>query len=146
MLIMRTEMYFIICQTCYSIDHMVINFSIFQLRIMARTSLFDEMIMMSALYQTNKLTETTYSARVDMLLYSVTFSCFWANHSVLFLLNAPCIARKVTDTNFIVFHWYKWFWSLKSYSTHIVKTYISCTYRTTKMFCICFSVCLKITT
>jgi hypothetical protein len=32
-----------------------------------------------------------------------TLTWFWANQSLLFLLNAACIAEKPTNANFIVF-------------------------------------------
>jgi hypothetical protein len=59
------------------------------------------MIMRSALYYTNTLSSIfivlahwNNSPRVDMSPHSDTLSRFRANQSLLFLLNAVCIAEK----------------------------------------------------
>ena len=63
--------------------------------------IFNEMMIRSALYQTNTLSwifivlaHWINSLRVDMLFHSGTLSLFRANQSLLFLLNAACLAEK----------------------------------------------------
>ena len=63
--------------------------------------IFYEMILRSALYQTNMLSwifivqaHRSNSPRIDMLPQLATLSRFWANQSLLFLLNAECLAEK----------------------------------------------------
>jgi hypothetical protein len=64
-------------------------------------SIFNEMMMRSALFSTNMLSwifivlaRRNNSPRVDMSLHSVTLFWFRANQSLVFLLNAACLARK----------------------------------------------------
>ena len=66
------------------------------------------MMMRSALYQTSTLSwivivldHSNNSLRIDKQPHSDTLSCFRANQSLLFLLNAACLAEK-QNTNFIV--------------------------------------------
>jgi len=63
--------------------------------------IFNEMIMMSALFWTSTLSwifivlaHWDNSPRVDMSLHSDTLSHFLANQSLLFLLNTACLAEK----------------------------------------------------
>ena len=58
-------------------------------------------MMKSALFQTNTLSwifivlaHWNNSPRVDMSLHSDTLFWFWANQSLLFLLNAACLVEK----------------------------------------------------
>jgi hypothetical protein len=67
--------------------------------IMAGT--FDLMLMMSALYFTNKLSwilivlvHWNNSPQVDMLLHLDTLAWFRANHTLLLLLNAACLEKE----------------------------------------------------
>jgi hypothetical protein len=64
-------------------------------------SIFNEMMMRSALFSTNMLSwifivlaRRNNSPRVDMSLHSDTLFWFRANQSLVFLLNAACLARK----------------------------------------------------
>jgi hypothetical protein len=63
--------------------------------------IFNEMMTRSALYYTNTLSwifivldNWNNSPRIDMSLHSDTLSRFRANQSLLFLLNAVCLAEK----------------------------------------------------
>jgi hypothetical protein len=63
--------------------------------------IFNEMMMRSGLYLTNTLSwifivlaHWNNSPQVDMLPHADTLSWFQANQSLLFLLNAECLAEK----------------------------------------------------
>ena len=64
------------------------NSAIFQLYHGKNKLIFNEMMMKSVLYYTNN------SLRVDMSLHSDTLFWFQANQSLLFILNAACLAEK----------------------------------------------------
>ena len=78
---------------------------------MSRTNyLFNEMMMRSALFLTNTLSwifivlaHWNNSTRVDMSLHSDTVSWFRANRSLLFFLNAACLAERSNKYQFLVF-------------------------------------------
>ena len=73
--------------------------------------IFNEMMMIrSALFLTNMLSwifivlaHWNNSLWIDMWLHLDTLFWFRANQSLLFLLNAACLAEKQQNTNFIVF-------------------------------------------
>ena len=75
--------------------------AIFQLYHGENKLIFNEMMRRSALYYTNMLSWTfivlahwNNSPWIDMLPHSSTLSSFWANQSLLYLLNAACLAEK----------------------------------------------------
>ena len=77
------------------------NSAIFQLFHGENKLIFNEMMMRSALYSTNALSwifivlsHWNNSPRVDMSLHSDRLFWFRANRSLLFLLNAACLAEK----------------------------------------------------
>jgi hypothetical protein len=77
------------------------NSAIFQLYYGENKLLFNEMMMSSALFYTNTLSWSfivvghwNNSPRVDMSLHSDTLSWIRANQSLLFFLNAACLAEK----------------------------------------------------
>jgi hypothetical protein len=77
------------------------NSTIFQLYYCKNMLIFNEMMMMSALYETNTLScifivlaHWNNSPRVDMSLHSDTLSWFQANQSLFFLLNAAGLEEK----------------------------------------------------
>ena len=77
------------------------NSTIFQLYHGENNLIFNEMMMMSALYWANTLSwniivlaHWNNSPWEDMSLHSDTLFWFWANQSLLFLLNAACLAEK----------------------------------------------------
>jgi hypothetical protein len=77
------------------------NSAIFQLYYGENKLLFNEMMMSSALFYNNTLSWSLIvlghwnnSPRVDMSLHSDTLSWIRANQSLLFLLNAVCLAEK----------------------------------------------------
>ena len=72
--------------------------------------LVNEMIMMSALYYTNKLSliyivlaHCNNSPQLDKSLHAGTLSRFRANQSLLLLLSAACLPEKQQIPSFIVF-------------------------------------------
>jgi hypothetical protein len=77
------------------------NSAIFQLYHGENKLIFNEMMIRSALFQTNKLSwicialaHWNNSLRIDMSPYSDTLFWFWANQSLLLLLNAKWSAEK----------------------------------------------------
>ena len=77
------------------------NSVIFQLYYGENKLIFNEMMMTPALYQINMLSwifivlaHWNNSPRVDMSLHSDTLFWFRANQSLIFLLNAACLAEK----------------------------------------------------
>jgi hypothetical protein len=77
------------------------NSAIFQLYHSENKLIFNEMMMSSALYYANTLSwivivlgHWNNSPRVDMSLHPDSLFWFRANPSLLFLLNAVCIAEK----------------------------------------------------
>ena len=75
--------------------------AIFQLYYGENKLIVNEMMIRSALYQTNRLSlifivlaHWNNSPRVDISIHSYTLFWFWANQSLLFLLNAVCLADK----------------------------------------------------
>jgi len=77
------------------------NSAIFQLYHGENKLIFNEMMMMFALFSSNKLSwnfivlvHWNNSLRVDMSLHSNTLSWFLANQSLLFLFNDACLAEK----------------------------------------------------
>ena len=77
------------------------NSVIFQLYYGENKLIFNEMMMTPALYQINMLSwifimlaHWNNSLRVDMSLHSDTLFWFRANQSLIFLLNAACLAEK----------------------------------------------------
>ena len=72
--------------------------------------IFNEMMMRSALYQINLLSwlfiglaHWNNSPQIDMSPHLDILLLFLANQSLVFLLNAMCLCKKATNTNFIVF-------------------------------------------
>jgi hypothetical protein len=77
------------------------NSAIFQLYHGDNKLIFKEMMMKSALFQTNKLSwffiaivHCNNCLRVDRSLYSDTLFWFWANQSLLLLLHGAWLAEK----------------------------------------------------
>jgi hypothetical protein len=68
------------------------NSAIFQLYHGENKLIFNEMMMSFVLDQHAEYRNT--SSRVDMSLRSDILFWFWANQSLLFLLNAACLAEK----------------------------------------------------
>ena len=86
------------------------NSAIFQLYHGENKFNFNEMMMKSTLYLTNTqswifivLGHWNNSQWVDMSLHSYTLFWYRAIQSLLFLLNAACLAKKAINANFIVF-------------------------------------------
>jgi hypothetical protein len=81
------------------------NSAIFQLYHGENKLIFNEMMMRSALFLTNKLSwivivlaHWNNSPGVDMSLHSDTLFCIRADQSVLFLFNAGCLAENPRST------------------------------------------------
>jgi hypothetical protein len=77
------------------------NSAIFQLFHGENKLIFNEMMIKSILYYTNMLSwifimlaHWNDSPWIDMSLHPDTLSCFRANQSLFFLLNAACLAEK----------------------------------------------------
>ena len=77
------------------------NSAVFQLYHGENKLIFSEMMIRSALFQTNKLSwifialaHWNNSLRINMSPYSDTLFWFWANQSLLLLLNAACLVEK----------------------------------------------------
>ena len=77
------------------------NSAIFQLYHGDNTLIINEMMMKSTVHYINTLSliflvlaDWNNNPRIDMSLHSDTISCFLANQSLLFLLNATCLAEK----------------------------------------------------
>jgi hypothetical protein len=77
------------------------NSAIFHLYHGETKLIYNEMMMRHALYQTNTLSwifivlaHWNNNPQIDMSSHSDTLSWFWAKQSLLFLLNAACLAEK----------------------------------------------------
>jgi hypothetical protein len=86
------------------------NSAIFQLYHDENKVIVNEIMMRSALHQTNTLSWTfivlahwNNSPRIDISPHSDTLSWFRDNQSLLFFLNAACLEKKQQIANVIVF-------------------------------------------